>query len=128
MPLVEVSSYRPHPLLPNGHLQSIVPTLFRRVAGVAYVRVRIDTPDGDFLDLDYSRVGSERVAVIAHGLEGSSLRPYVLGHGESLQPSGVGRRGLEFPGLQRRAQPEAPIVPQRRQRRSPSGDKTRALP
>ncbi len=37
------------------------------------------TPDDDFLDLDWSMAGAERLVVIAHGLEGSSNRAYVLG-------------------------------------------------
>jgi uncharacterized protein len=79
MPIIPNSSYRPAFWLHNGHLQTVVPTLFRRVDGVFYDRVRVATPDGDFLDLDISRVGADRVVLIAHGLEGSSLRPYVLG-------------------------------------------------
>lgn len=35
--------------------------------------------DGDFLDLDWSRVGSNRVVIVAHGLEGSSQSVYVRG-------------------------------------------------
>lgn len=37
----------------NGHLQTIIPSLFRKVQ-VTYVRERIETPDDDFLDLDWS--------------------------------------------------------------------------
>jgi hypothetical protein len=79
-------------------LQSIVPTLCRRVSGVAYERLRIDTPDGDFLDLDYSRVGSDRVAVVAHGLEGSSQRPYVLGLVKAFNDAGWDAVAWNFRG------------------------------
>ena len=88
MPLVTLSSFRPHPLLPHAHLQTVVPTFFRRVTGVSYERVRIDTEDGDFLDLDYSRVESERAVVVAHGLEGSTQRPYVLGMAKAFNEAG----------------------------------------
>ncbi|GGF27299.1 alpha/beta hydrolase [Echinicola rosea] len=47
--------------------------------GVVYERERIDTPDRDFLDLDWSKVGSKRLLIISHGLEGSSERHYVTG-------------------------------------------------
>ncbi|HIE06896.1 MAG TPA: alpha/beta hydrolase, partial [Desulfarculaceae bacterium] len=40
-------------LFRNGHLQSIYPTIFRKVNGVHYRRERITTPDNDFLDLDW---------------------------------------------------------------------------
>src|SRR5262245_25997766 len=53
--------------------------MFRRVQGVRYERQRLELADGDFLDLDWSRVGSTRVVVVSHGLEGNSARPYVLG-------------------------------------------------
>ena len=78
MPLLQ-SSYRAPWCLHNGHLQTVLPTLFRRVFGVKYLRERIDTPDGDFLDLDWSRIGSRRLAVLCHGLEGTSTRAYIQG-------------------------------------------------
>jgi predicted alpha/beta-fold hydrolase len=98
MPLVKASSFRPHPLLWNGHLQSILPTLLRRVTGIAYERVRIDTPDGDFLDLDYSRQGSDRIVAVAHGLEGCSRRPYVLGMVRAFNRAGWDAVAWNFRG------------------------------
>ena len=82
-------AYRPPLALRSGHLQSIVPTLFRRVEGVTYRRERLELDDGDFLDLDW--VGwpeGARVAVIAHGLEGSSDRAYVRGMARELAGRG----------------------------------------
>jgi hypothetical protein len=98
MPLVDGSSFRPHPLLPGGHLQSIVPTLFRRVGGIGYERVRIDTPDGDFLDLDCSRVGAGRAVIVAHGLEGGSRRAYVLGMVKAFNEAGWDAVAWNFRG------------------------------
>ena len=71
--------YNPPLVFRNGHLQTIYPALCRKVKDVVYQRQRIPTADGDFLDLDWSRVGSRRLALISHGLEGNSHRPYVLG-------------------------------------------------
>jgi predicted alpha/beta-fold hydrolase len=79
MPIVAQSSYVSPCLLANGHLQTLLASLFRKVEGVAYQRERIETPDGDFLDLDWAVKGSRRLAVIAHGLEGDSRRAYALG-------------------------------------------------
>ncbi|MGA0559116.1 YheT family hydrolase [Larkinella sp. VNQ87] len=56
MPLISPSDYRSPAHLWNGHLQTIVPALFRKV-DVPYVRERIETPDDDFLDLDWSFSG-----------------------------------------------------------------------
>jgi predicted alpha/beta-fold hydrolase len=73
------SSYIPPPLLSTGHLLTVYPSLFRRVGGVVYRRERIDTPDGDFLDLDWSEKGNRRLVIVSHGLEGDTRRHYVLG-------------------------------------------------
>lgn len=45
-------------------------------------RIRIDTDDGDFLDLDLHRHADKKargLVVISHGLEGNSRRKYILG-------------------------------------------------
>lgn len=88
MPIVPVSTYRPPRILQNGHALTIYPHLFRRVGGVVYQRQRVETPDDDFIDLDWSSAGFERVAVVAHGLEGNSQRPYVLGMVRALNEGG----------------------------------------
>ncbi len=79
MPLTSESSYQKPSWLFSGHLETIYPALFRKVVIQKPVRERIETPDGDFLDLDWYRSGSERLIIISHGLEGNSTRPYVLG-------------------------------------------------
>lgn len=83
-----VPAYVPPPLLRNGHAQTVWAGLFRRVAGVAYRRERIETPDGDFLDLDWCRGGAPRLAVLSHGLEGDTGRPYVRGMARALSRFG----------------------------------------
>ena len=81
--------YRPPVALRSGHLQTIWPSLFRRVEGVAYRRERLELPDGDFLDLDWlGRAAGADVAVVAHGLEGSSARAYVRGMAKELARRG----------------------------------------
>lgn len=79
MPVVSKSDYNPVFLLKNAHVQTILPTLFRIVKGVTYERERILTPDHDFIDLDWSCVGSDRAVIVSHGLEGHSRRSYMLG-------------------------------------------------
>jgi predicted alpha/beta-fold hydrolase len=79
MPLIP-STYQSPYLWPNGHFETVFPSFFRKVKEVCYTRERIDTPDGDFLDLDWSKVGSNRLLVVSHGLEGHSQRPYVQGY------------------------------------------------
>jgi uncharacterized protein len=67
--------------LPNGHLQSIYPSLFRKVS-VAATYERIWTDDGDFLDLDWSYTTTnhqKKLVILSHGLEGNSTRQYITG-------------------------------------------------
>ncbi len=82
------SNYTPPFLLSNGHLQSIYPSLFRKFDPSLYRRQRITTPDDDFLDLDWSEVNSDCLAVISHGMEGSSHRAYVIGMARELNHHG----------------------------------------
>jgi predicted alpha/beta-fold hydrolase len=98
MPVVNPSSYNPPWFLRNSHVQSIVPILIRRVTGIQYRRQRIETPDNDFLDLDYSTVGTSRVGIVSHGLEGDSRRPYVLGMVHALNRRGWDAVAWNFRG------------------------------
>jgi predicted alpha/beta-fold hydrolase len=71
MPVV-TSRFRPPFFLRNGHLQTIFPVLLPRRFQVTYQRERMELEDGDFLNLDWIRAGSDRLAILSHGLEGSS--------------------------------------------------------
>lgn len=88
MPTVLRSTYVPPFLFSNGHIQSIYPTLFRNVKPVAYRRERIDTPDGDFLDIDWLKAGSRRLAILSHGLEGNTDRAYMHGMARAVNHCG----------------------------------------
>lgn len=76
MPILPSSYTKPPFYLFNGHFETIIPSLWRKIEGVNYIRQKIDTPDGDFLNLDWSKVGSSKLLVISHGLEGDSHRHY----------------------------------------------------
>lgn len=82
------SRYRPPVWLRNGHVQSIWPTLFRKVQMPEPQTEVISTPDDDQLHLDWYRQHSNRLAIISHGLEGHSRRPYVLGLARALMAAG----------------------------------------
>ncbi|MBZ0332841.1 alpha/beta fold hydrolase [Marinobacter sp. AL4B] len=72
----------------NGHVQSIWPTLFRTVDMPTPQTEVLATADNDELHLDWYRQNSDRIAVISHGLEGHSRRPYVLGLAKALMAEG----------------------------------------
>ncbi len=88
MPCIEKSSFNPPFFLRNPHLQTLFPQKARKVKGITYTRRRIDTPDGDFLDLDWSEQDRSRCALLFHGLEGHSYRPYMLGMVRALNQAG----------------------------------------
>lgn len=76
--------YRSPRWLPGGNLQTLWPALWsRRHDGPppVYRRERWDTPDGDFIDVDFQDLPPDRHAaapllVLFHGLEGSSRSHY----------------------------------------------------
>lgn len=103
--MIAPSDYRSPAHLWNGHLQTIVPSLFRKVS-VSYVRERIETPDDDFLDLDWSFSGVKNslesgpadrsspaggavLTILSHGLEGDSRRQYLAGMVRHLTANGL---------------------------------------
>lgn len=88
MPLIPESSYRAPIWLPGGHLQTIHPVLFRKVAAVTDRRERLELEDGDFLDLEWAGGRSDRLAILSHGLEGCSRATYVQGMARALVKRG----------------------------------------
>lgn len=98
MPLIEESTYRPGHLFRLGHINTVYPALFRKVEEVTFKRERINTPDGDFLDLDWSKVGSKRLLIALHGLEGMADRAYIKGMIRLFNQSGWDGLGLNFRG------------------------------
>jgi uncharacterized protein len=83
------SAYKRPPLLFTAHLETIYPALARRVSTLPYKRERIETPDNDFLDLDWMQQGSNKLVIISHGLEGNSSRAYMKGMASALYAQGV---------------------------------------
>ena len=84
-----IQPYTPPVGFRSAHLQTIYPTLFRRVPLTTNQRERIETNDGDFLDLDWARQPPNvRLAVITHGLEGHSRGNYCQGMAAALRRAG----------------------------------------
>jgi hypothetical protein len=98
MPLIEASTYRPNRIFRFGHINTVYPALFRKVDGVTFQRERVDTPDGDFLDLDWSTIDSKRLLIALHGLEGMADRAYIKGMIRLFNQAGWDGLGLNFRG------------------------------
>ena len=88
MPLL-ASTYRAPLGFSNAHVQTILPALFRHVPTITSERERIETADGDFLDLDWNRdQHSESLVIITHGLEGNSGNASVQGMAAAFHRAG----------------------------------------
>jgi uncharacterized protein len=88
MPILNTENYKPSFLFRNAHINTIFPPLLRQIQAPAYVRERIITPDDDFLDLDWLKNGNHRLAVLCHGLEGSTQSQYIKGTSQLLHADG----------------------------------------
>ena len=97
MPLLE-SRFRPPLFLRNGHLQTILGALLPRRFRNDVLAERLELPDGDFLDLDWVKAGHRRLAVISHGLEGSSKNRDIRGLSAALNKAGWDTLAWNFRG------------------------------
>ena len=98
MPLIEFDDYRPALPFRNGHVSTIYPVYFRKQKHPGYDRVRINTPDDDFLDIDFIKSGSNKVALLCHGLEGSSESQYILSLSKLLSQNGYDTAAINYRG------------------------------
>jgi predicted alpha/beta-fold hydrolase len=100
-------SFRVRPFEPawwaaGPHLQTIAGRFMRPELELPLERERWDTPDGDFIDLDFSAEpetanGSPApLVLLLHGLEGSARRAYAMGSYLELARRGVRAVGLNF--------------------------------
>lgn len=91
--------------LPGGHAQTIYSALWAPAPQLSWQRLRVDTPDGDFVDIDWAEAahapqgscpaGSDaretapaRVLLLLHGLEGSSRSHYARSIGQHFSQRG----------------------------------------
>jgi predicted alpha/beta-fold hydrolase len=80
--------YRAPAWLPGGHAQTIWPLLIRP-RPLPMRRERWDTPDGDFIDVDFVDGPPEApLLVMFHGLEGSSSSPYATAAARACREAG----------------------------------------
>jgi predicted alpha/beta-fold hydrolase len=93
------SSYRAPWYLSNAHVQTIYAGSMRKVAIPPYTRERLETPDGDFLDVDWlKKADNERVVIVTHGMCGDTYRPHVMGLVNAFFDIGYDVAALNFRG------------------------------
>ena len=95
MPVLPKPKYQPSPWQFNAHIQTIYPSLLRKVKFRYQQRERLELPDGDFVDLDWKHCSpaSKKLVIITHGLEGDSHRHYVLGMAKLFSQNGYDALG-----------------------------------
>lgn len=81
----QTNDFKPAWWLRHAHLQTLWPALCRRpVNNIILKRERIELPDGDFIDLDWTS-GTGPIVIVLHGLEGSLESSYAKGMLRALQ-------------------------------------------
>lgn len=74
--MIVKSEFRPAGLWRNRHIQTIVPNVLFPKAKVELRRERLELPDGDFIDVDWTAGTSGPIVIVLHGLEGSIRSRY----------------------------------------------------
>ncbi len=87
--LVAKSTYKKPLFFSGEHIETMIPSMFRKVKLMPTLKERIKTPDNDFLDLDWHKVGANHLVIISHGLEGSSESQYVAGAAKHFNKKGI---------------------------------------
>ncbi|MGH8281735.1 MAG: hydrolase [Gammaproteobacteria bacterium] len=70
------SDFKPSLLLRNRHAQTIFPNIIYPRMRVAVRRERLELPDGDFIDVDWTTGKTGPIVIVLHGLEGSIKSHY----------------------------------------------------
>ncbi|SRR5579884_77437 len=83
---MQIDNFNPAWWCPGPHFQTVWRRLYGEIPSVTLRRERWETPDDDFLDLDFldpdpEKEGAEPAPTVLclHGLEGSSRAKYILG-------------------------------------------------
>lgn len=93
-----LATFQPSRWLSNPHLQTVYPALLRCPEQLSRRRERLELPDGDFVDLDWHGNDELPLAILLHGLAGSSRSGYVLGLQHNLAAHGIASVAINFRG------------------------------
>lgn len=111
------STFKPAWWLSNAHLQTVYPTLARRIQAPIDIVERLELPDGDFIDLAWAINGLSNdspLVIFLHGLGGSVDSSYVAGQLRAYNQKGYRGVLMHFRG--------ASLEPNRLARAYHSGD------
>ena len=97
MPYIENSTYSPSFIFKNGHVNTMYRAVFCHPE-LQYSRKRVELTDGDFIDLDFSTIGSKKLVLLIHGLEGSSNSSYMISLTNELNRAGYDAVSMNLRG------------------------------
>ena len=97
MPIIK-SQFRPAWWLRGAHAQTLWAEFFRPKVKLTIERQRVELPDGDFIDLDWSGPEQGRTVLLLHGLEGSIHSDYIRGVMRELNQRGFRTCLMHFRG------------------------------
>lgn len=98
----QLEPFRPSRLWLNPHAQTILANSIRPMRGIFFRRVRLDTPDGDFLDIDFPIIPGTQftpqspLVLLLHGLEGNARRGYAHETYKNLAGFGIRAVGMNY--------------------------------
>jgi predicted alpha/beta-fold hydrolase len=99
VPIIQ-STYKPPFWAKKSFVSTVFSGLARTVNGLEQIRERIELPDGDFIDVDwsYTKQPSKKVIILLHGLEGHAQRPYITGTAKLFNENDVDACAVNFRG------------------------------
>lgn len=100
---MSVNQFKPAWWLPSCHLQTLWPALCRRSVKITLQRERVETPDNDFIDLDWVKPtkplhANAPLILILHGLEGNIDSHYAKGMMQAISNAGGRAVFMHFRG------------------------------
>lgn len=87
MSIIE-SGFAPPAIMGNPHLQTILASKVFKPAEHPTRSERVELPDGDYLDLEFSLKEQGDIVAVFHGLAGCIRSPYIQGSFNTLSSSG----------------------------------------
>ena len=100
-----IEPFQPSFILRNPHIQTAVSFYFHNPEGVTFERHRLDTPNGDFLNIDLAHVTNNDweklgknspIVLLLHGLGGSSQSAYAPEFYRQLARVGIRSVGINY--------------------------------
>lgn len=82
----------------NPHVQTIFPNRLRPRPSLSLRRERVELPDGDFIDIDWTERSSGPIVLLLHGLQGSSRSHYARSLARAFHRAGWRTAIVHFRG------------------------------